>query len=438
MWITMQRPRLELAVFLLSLLLVVFGYGILVGRYEFFPYSILKFAQDSVQQVFADKETILRLRPIEFLEPARYAGNGILTWKKDQAVPGLTLLSGFFGDSNELRLIRLDGTIVHRWPLNFSRIFPNTSHILPAKAVPQTNWNVSVQGDMILPDGSVIFNFTGKGTAKLDRCGDTEWTIPRMTHHSIEPARGDTFWIPSARYVEHTPQYPHLRVPYFDETVLHVASDGTVLKEISVLDILHQNHLEGFVLRDGVTDDITHLNDVEELSPSMASRFPMFAAGDLLISMRFKSLVIVVDPETLVVKWYQAGPWIEQHDPDFLESGLIRLFSNNLDGTNTGVVFGGSSVLEVDPATRRVQRDYGGRDDQPMYTMERGATQTLKGSNDHILVTESRAGRVFELNEDREIVWEYLNRYDETSAALVSEAKRYPDDYFSVDDWTCP
>jgi hypothetical protein len=155
-----------------------------------------------------------------------------------------------------------------------------------------------------------------------------------------------------------------------------------------------------------------------------------------MLSLRFKSLVMIVDPDTLRVKWYQAGPWIEQHDPDFLESGRIRLFSNNLDGTTSGSVFGGSTIIDVDPSDRRVYREYGGHDGQKMYTMERGMLQTLAG--DHILVTESRAGRVFELNAAREVVWEFMNRYDDSDAALVSEATRYPEDYFVVNDWMCP
>jgi hypothetical protein len=36
------------------------------------------------------------------------------------------------------------------------------------------------------------------------------------------------------------------------------------------------------------------------------------------------------------------------------------------------------------------------------------------------------------------VVWEFVNRYDDADAALMTGATRYPEDYFTVDDWTCP
>jgi hypothetical protein len=48
------------------------------------------------------------------------------------------------------------------------------------------------------------------------------------------------------------------------------------------------------------------------------------------------------------------------------------------------------------------------------------------------------AGRVFEINSKEEIVWEFINKYDDRSAAVVTQAIRYPNNYFQVTDWTCP
>jgi hypothetical protein len=54
------------------------------------------------------------------------------------------------------------------------------------------------------------------------------------------------------------------------------------------------------------------------------------------------------------------------------------------------------------------------------------------------LITESEAGRAFEVDERGQIVWEYVNRYDERDVALLSVALRYPEEYFTVSDWACP
>jgi hypothetical protein len=46
----------------------------------------------------------------------------------------LIMLSGFFGEDNEIRLLRRDGTIVKRWQLRYSEIFDDTSFLPSAPA----------------------------------------------------------------------------------------------------------------------------------------------------------------------------------------------------------------------------------------------------------------------------------------------------------------
>jgi hypothetical protein len=49
----------------------------------------------------------------------------------------------------------------------------------------------------------------------------------------------------------------------------------------------------------GHTDDPLHLNDIKVLREEMASAFPTFAAGDVMISMRNLNAIAVLDQETL-------------------------------------------------------------------------------------------------------------------------------------------
>jgi hypothetical protein len=53
------------------------------------------------------------------------------------------------------------------------------------------------------------------------------------------------------------------------------------------------------------------------------------------------------------------------------------------------------------------------------------------------LITEFEGGRVFETNRHSEIIWEYVNRYDEETVAEITEARVYPESYFDVSDWSC-
>lgn len=67
----------------------------------------------------------------------------------------------------------------------------------------------------------------------------------------------------------------------------------------------------------------------------MADSYPLFEAGDLLISMRNLDLVLVLDPEARTIRWHREDPWIQQHDPDFVRFGGIGILENVFDGTRT-------------------------------------------------------------------------------------------------------
>ncbi|MEZ5291002.1 MAG: arylsulfotransferase family protein [Vicinamibacterales bacterium] len=432
--------------FIVSAFLMAFGYGFVVGAQNVFPYSIVHFAIDSVRQLRTWRSQF-GVRPDAYLQRARYPGAGVTRDVDGRVSPGLTLLIGFFGSTNEARLIRADGRVVRRWPLSFSALFPDPTHVLPESDRPKSDWNVDPHDGLALHDGSIVFNFENLGVAKLDRCGGVAWTLPRMAHHVISPNDDGTFWIGGRRYVEGESPYPHIKTPFLDETAMRVSADGQVLQELSVLKALllgapglYFGGLSNQVPR----GETLHLNDIDELPASLAARFPQFQAGDLLLSMRDLSLLMVLRPSTEEVVWRRVGRWIRQHDPDFLPNGHISIFSNNPMAAAEGPAhvdqwpdpLGSSTILDLDPVTGVTSLVYGRGSGQAFYTAFRGKHERLP--NGDLLVVESNAGHVFEVDQEGALVWEYVNRYDETNTAVVYQAHRYADDYFTVSDWTCP
>jgi len=427
--------------FLVSTTGLVFLAGFFAGVFHLFPYGILNFGYDSLREVWEHRETVVLQRPEDFLEPARHPGEGVTHLLEARMAPGLTLLAGFFGDTNELRLVTADGEPVRRWPVKVTEIFQDLSHIQPPAFRPENDWGTDIHGALALPDGSVVFNFEYMGMVKLDRCGDVVWTLPRMTHHSIHPGKDGSFWVGGRSFVAGPSRYPPLSAPYHEDLLLRVSSQGEVLEEISVPGLFFKNDLHYLPLANGQFEvsarpdlEIVHLNDVEELSPDMAEAFPSFRPGDLILSMRHLNLLMVVDPETETVRWHQTGPYIRQHDPDFRSDGKITVFDNNTDGSR-GELFGGSRILEIDPVTGEVAVLYGDREEQAMYTRVRGKSQNLQNGN--LLIVEALAGRVFEVAPDGILVWEFINRFDEDEVARISDAVRYSPDYFQVESWSC-
>ncbi|MGV6804963.1 MAG: arylsulfotransferase family protein [Ruegeria sp.] len=433
----MKSFDLPKAIFIATCALIVFAVGMAARHFQVFPYSAIV----SAKNVYDQRHALFGNEPIEFIEPARYEGAGVTINNPEKSVPGLTFLTGFFDGQNEMRLVTAEGDVINHWPVTFFDVYPTPDHIQPADRVPQSEWNLAVQGAYLLPDGSVVFNFNFKGAAKIDRCGNLQWSIPLMAHHSFEPASDGSFWFAYYKWVESGSAHKEIKTPYREDVITKVSADGEILQEIPIIDLLANNDLLGLLYARSIwkneSSSLAHINDVEELDAETAAHFPQFEAGDIMISARLQDLILVFDPDTLKVKWFKRGPWLAQHDPDFMKTGKISVFSNNYDGTRSGYKLGGSTLIEFDPLNHVAEVVYGGTPDQPFYTDRAGEHQRIGENDQNALITESRAGRVFEITPDGEIVWEYINRYDDDSVLILNGARRYPESFFTVTDWSC-
>ena len=174
--------------------------------------------------------------------------------------------------------------------------------------------------------------------------------------------------------------------------------------------------------------DPFHLNDAEILDHQKASVFPLFEVGDLLLSFRELNLIAILDPDDYILKWWQIGPWYRQHDPDFLDDGTISVYNNN-----TG--FGNSGIVSVNPQSGVVKTLFKGSKRIPFYSWRRGKHQHLKNGN--ILITESEAGEVFEVDAGGDLVWQYQNIFDESRNGLINDAIQLPLDFFEPNALRC-
>lgn len=426
--------------FIGSCVVAIFAYGVAVGRYQLFPFKVLNFGVASLIEVREEADVILGRVPSWHVSTARYDGDGVTIRQEDRMAPGLTLVAGMFDGENQLRLLEPDGTPVRIWPASYTELFPDSDRLESASR-PRRDWNAQIHGALALPDGSTVLNFDYAGTVKFDQCGEVEWTLSEDSHHSIERSQDGGFWIPGRRYVNVVAGFPRSESGYDEDLILRVSDDGEVLESVPIADIFVDSDLlhllllkgPGTVFREG---EIAHLNDIQELPDTIADRFPEFEGGDLVLSFRDEHLVMVVDPSSWTASWVQMGPWIQQHDPDFQPDGTITIFNNKNDNTAVGTHLGGSEIVELDPSTGTTRVLYGGAPGQEIHTPLLGKHQMLPNGN--ILITQARRGRVLEVTETGELVWELINRHDEELVAVVTSATRYPPSYFEeVEDWTC-
>lgn len=424
-----SRDVLEKAGFLASCLAVAFLYGFGASTYGWFPNDVLVRAWhqlEPIRHAFLDGE-----------HPATsdrvYRREGARTLDSAAVQPGLTLVPSVwedFGWGPGLKLIDRDGRVVHQWEVDPARLFPG-EFTRPLTGLMDFN---HPQGAYLFPNGDVLAVISRVGTARLDACGEVKWRIRDAHHHSVAPAGDGTFWV-SASDAERAPDPISGDEVVRHDRLVHLSGDGEVLREIDVFDILRENdELLRRHLRYWPSD--THLNDVEPLPASMEDEYPAFDAGDLLVSLRHLNLVFVVDPATLEVEWWVGGPFIFQHDPDFVGEGWIGVFDNNWDGTDRGTRLGGSRVVAFHPTADSTAVWFRSSEATPLYTWDRGNWQLLDNGN--LLITESTAGRVAEVSPDGHLVWEWIQApYDDTSVPRIYWAERYDVGREQASSWPC-
>lgn len=340
--------------------------------------------------------------------------------RPDSFLPGYRAVLGYDADlgNYSLRLLDSGGVQIHVWPLDYATIFGES------QSVEGLN---NPHGLEMLPDGSVVINFGSQGIAiaRIDQCGKPIWVRKGRYHHSIDADEAGLLWTWFADEGLNL-QYIVALDPETGEEVGRIS-----LEEVAAAapeNALAMGLTDGFAFKPkgkqnrGVGQDVFHPNDVEPLDSDMAVHFPQFKPGDLLISMRNLNFVGVLDPDTLVFKWGAHGPWICQHDPDFIEDGRIDIYNNNFGRGRSGIMW-------TDPATG----ESGWRfmtPDSKFYSESQGKMQRLP--NGAYLITVRDEGRVIELDADGNLIFEYNNIVTDNLNGRVLNAVWLPEDFYAT------
>lgn len=349
-------------------------------------------------------------------------------------VPGWRIVVGMFDLDGERRHAALaldaDMTVRHVWQLHERGVE------VPEGVEIATPFYKFPHGFAVLPDGSVIFGFDhGKSLRRFDVCGQEQWTRTGGFHHAVTYAPDtDSVWVLRAGPAE-KPDMPidkHFR----DNIVEIAASDGRTLREFHLHGIMAANpDIDVLGIRqidDHMRDeprwahDPHHMNDVDPLPPALADRFPGFEPGDVVLSLRSINLVMVVDPDSLDVRWYRFGIGRRQHDPDWLPDGRLMVFDNNMNR-------GPSRIVAVDPHTYDVEVLVDGAA-YDFHTGIRGKHQRLPDGT--VAITSAMQGRVFEVAPDGSVAFELVNFRDAATKeeiVVISEALWLPPDWFDFE-----
>jgi hypothetical protein len=405
------RQALPLLLFIFAVAFFAFSYGYLAAIKKLPPHGLIKTARETVVDLAKYWKNDLNIEPTRHLVEGTPGRTAFATYHPARLAPGYRLVSGLTGGRTALNgatLYTADGKELHYWPVDYGLLDPQGPD-------PE---NVLLHGIVILRDGSLVVSFDeGRVLARLDACGKIIWNNRGWYHHAVSKSHDGSVW--ALNWVSDSDTLDQVDV----ET-------GELIQRISLLDdvVLPHRRQALFLIKypegeQGITTPVDpfHTNDVEILPPEIASAFPAFEAGDLLISLRELNLVAVVGASDHDLKWWNIGPWYRQHDPDFLADGTISVYDNNMG-------FGTSRILAIDPQTGVQSTLFEGSEALPFYSWRRGQHEHL--ANGNLLITESEKGRVMEIDSSGELVWEYNNLYDETRNGIVTRAMVLSPDFF--------
>jgi outer membrane protein assembly factor BamB len=340
-----------------------------------------------------EQERLAGLGYVDFADVPADAARGLVVHDPALSYPGYTLV----GLKALQRAVLLDpeGSEVWRWEYPFGsgrvRLMPD--------------------GDLLV----VAFENRERSLARLDWHGRIRWRQPHDVHHDVAPAPGGRLLVLARRYLRH----PELEALHEDlpEGEVRVREDGILALDAETGEVVEERWLDAALrarpdlfqyrpierpkLADGeVKLDVYHANSVSWLEDSpLAERDPIYAAGNVLVTIRNQNLVAIFRWEPWELLWaWGPGELLMPHNATLLENGNLLIFDNRRGDDY-------SRLVELDPLSREIVWEYRAPNPEDFYSRSRGSAQRLPNGN--TLVSQSDEARVFEITPEGRIVWEW-------------------------------
>lgn len=248
-------------------------------------------------------------------------------------------------------VIDRSGKVLRSWPLPLDTLFEGIEGL--EGDVKITNFYPIGLG--MLRDGSLVATFHGRNTypyavgiARIDPAGRVMWKHMDGAHHWLQIGPDERIYAPiqNLRQLKRVAgNAVQIRCPYivYDEGVRVYRPDGTVERTVMVSEMLVKNGYPGLIYSVRDDCDPLHLNSVDIVTPEVASHIPGAAAGDLLVSLREPSAIVLFDPVSAKIKRAIVGRTAAQHSAKFLPDGTVLAFDNQGGSTSLG----GSRVVRL-------------------------------------------------------------------------------------------
>jgi hypothetical protein len=316
----------------------------------------------------------------------RYLQRGLIEHNKDKAAQGYTLYVPQF--HRHALLIDMDGQVVHQWDLpgqpgNYGYLLEN-GNLLAA------TWSGGG------PDG---FSAKGGLIQEFDWVGNVVFEYrDEFQHHDFRRCpNGNTVYLgwevlpdEAAAGVKGGQPGTETEAGMWGDYVREVDADGNTAWQWHAYD-----HLDFGVYPlhpQSTRREYAHANTVRPLED-----------GNVLVCYRHIDVLAVIERDTGKYAWERHdADWGGPHDAQILDNGNMMVFANR-----GGRVPRGSKIIEFDMQSGDTVWEYKGNPTHSFDSHYISGCQRLWNGN--TLICEGLWGRIFEVTEAGELVWEFIN-----------------------------
>lgn len=334
------------------------------------------------------------------------------------------LLSKFDGNLEKgiIELIDLRNfKVLHTWSPNINKFNRKVKNIDEFEYLNRDNNNFRqiLYHPKLINDGGLLFN--SSPLRKIDRCSNLIFQNDHdIFHHSIETDIEGNIWVPSRMYPQSLPSKKVGRKidGFIDDAIVKLNPNGEILFEKSVSEIFIENGLEYLLFSTGgykFKDDPIHLNDIQPVN----YKSDYWKKGDVFLSLRNQSMVLLYRPSTNKIIWKGTGPFFYQHDIDILDNNKISIFNNNtknfidgdfVDGNNEMIIYD----FKKDSYSKYLADSLVKND---VRTITNGRGTIL--SNGELFIEETNYGRILFIESNGNLRWTYVNRADNDKNYII-------------------
>jgi outer membrane protein assembly factor BamB len=322
---------------------------------------------------------------------------------------------------DDVRLIDMNGNVVHSWTVDpyfnkRSRLLPNGHLVFVGsnKTIYEYDWDSNIvwqhQGigsmnDMrVLPNGNRLLlahdPLPQWAQDKVEDVGDkiAPWWEPRLRGSEEHQTGADIFEINvDGEVVWEWHAYDHIDLNLFSP----LTPEGDWLHANSVAPVPENKWYDGGDAR--------------------------FRPGNIILNARNINMIYIIDKQSGDVVWegthdYRGG-MAHSHEPEMIPKGRpgagnIIFFDNSLFPRHRSHT-GQTIIIEMDPVTMEIVWKYEtlGYANLNFFSKTMGTQERLPNGNTYI--AEDNSGRLFQVQPDGTIVWEYVNRGGTTRPSVV-------------------